>query len=332
MTYDPFPKTGLIKQYESLIRGEVVRFCKKYPRVGMTGALIEAVWLAFQAEQTFKPELGTFGTHLRHALRGLYRGLIEREQKHEGTPTETRAQRRQREAGEKNTPPRQLNLSGAGNGARLTWDLQHGAFDPNSRPRLFFGTRLHSGGESHARGVLERVNPDVRTLLDIHRQSDSKFVGRMRAVLAHQERRQREAEAEAENNAPVFLEPLSLRVDVVPYRGGKRPKFLPTYLPMARLDDSYTHEDGWVGTLHDIIASGAPVSSAEQEDRDIQAAVEAERPFLSDSERHMLDFAIDPGDRTQSGAGAEIGLSKGGASKALSRALTRLASRVNGRK
>jgi hypothetical protein len=138
----------------------------------------------------------------------------------------------------------------------------------------------------------------------------------MRAVLAHQERRQREAEAEAENSALVFLEPLPLPVDAVSYRGGKRPKFLPTYLPMARLDDAYTHDDGWVGKLRDVIASGAPVPSADQENRDLQVAIEAERPFLSDSERHMLDFAIDPGDRTQSGAGAEIGLSKGGASKA----------------
>jgi hypothetical protein len=31
--YDPFPKSGLVKQYEQFIRGAVDRFCKRYPEL-----------------------------------------------------------------------------------------------------------------------------------------------------------------------------------------------------------------------------------------------------------------------------------------------------------
>ena len=32
-TYDPFPKSGPIKDYEPLIRDKVAMFCKRYPHV-----------------------------------------------------------------------------------------------------------------------------------------------------------------------------------------------------------------------------------------------------------------------------------------------------------
>ena len=50
--YNPFPKSGLVKQYEPYIRGVVGEFTKRYPQVH------RAIELAFAAEKTFKPEFG----------------------------------------------------------------------------------------------------------------------------------------------------------------------------------------------------------------------------------------------------------------------------------
>ena len=55
--YDPFPKSGLVKQYEPFIRSEVSKFCKRYPNVRRQDLLVEAIRLASRAEQLFKPEL-----------------------------------------------------------------------------------------------------------------------------------------------------------------------------------------------------------------------------------------------------------------------------------
>ena len=54
--YDPFPKSGLVNQYEPFIRSEVSTFCKRYPNVRRQDLLVEAIRLASRAEQLFKPE------------------------------------------------------------------------------------------------------------------------------------------------------------------------------------------------------------------------------------------------------------------------------------
>jgi hypothetical protein len=331
---DPFPKSGLVKQYEPFIREWVAEFCKQYPGVSYDEALFEAVKIAIEFEPKFKADRGLdFSTPLRHYLKGLHRILVESEEKHEGIRTETPAQRKQRELEERHIPPRRLNTAGGANGIRLVWDVRWGSFDPDRRKRAQFGVQLHSGDAEHAKGVMDRARDDVQAVLGSHDKQDI-VAGRMRAFLEHTNRRQQEATAEAENRQAgdfeaVLLEPQILRVDLIPYRGGKRPKFLPTFIAHARLDAPYTHEDGWVGTLQDTIADGGTfLSVVEQANHDLRNALAAERPFLSDSERHMLDWAIDPGDRTQGGAGSEIGLSKGGASKALWRATERVATRL----
>jgi hypothetical protein len=72
--YDPFPKSGLVKQYEPFIRKYVGGFCERYPGLQRDGVLFEAVAIATKVEQAFKPELGhDFSTPLRHALKGLHR-------------------------------------------------------------------------------------------------------------------------------------------------------------------------------------------------------------------------------------------------------------------
>jgi hypothetical protein len=70
--YDPFPKSGLIKDYEPLIRDKVAQFCKRYPRANRDHVFSEAVLLAHKALQRFDLDRGyKFGTLLILYLRGL---------------------------------------------------------------------------------------------------------------------------------------------------------------------------------------------------------------------------------------------------------------------
>jgi len=71
--YDPFPKTGLVTDYEPFIGWWVADFCKQFRWVSYQDALNEAVLRATTAAQRFKPELGyDFSTYLRHYLKKLY--------------------------------------------------------------------------------------------------------------------------------------------------------------------------------------------------------------------------------------------------------------------
>ena len=80
--YDPFPKTGLVKQYEPFIRGWVGKFCKRFPNVRHEDALFEAIKMALEFEPRFDPtKAKDFSTPLRHHLKGLQRRLHDREWK-----------------------------------------------------------------------------------------------------------------------------------------------------------------------------------------------------------------------------------------------------------
>ena len=77
--YDPFPRSGLVKQYERFIRKHVREFCAGYPGLQYELALGWAIERAIAAEARFKPELGNdFSTFLRPYLRRLHR-LAQRE-------------------------------------------------------------------------------------------------------------------------------------------------------------------------------------------------------------------------------------------------------------
>jgi hypothetical protein len=71
--YDPFPKSGLVKQYERFIRKQVAKFREQFPWVSYDAVLIEAVRLADQAAKRFNPALGyDFSTFLIPYLKKLY--------------------------------------------------------------------------------------------------------------------------------------------------------------------------------------------------------------------------------------------------------------------
>jgi hypothetical protein len=84
--YNPFPKTGLVKQFEPRIRNAVNKFCKNYPQLRRQDVLFRAVELAIAAERTFKPELGfSFATHADYRLKELHR--LHEKQEHDNPHT-----------------------------------------------------------------------------------------------------------------------------------------------------------------------------------------------------------------------------------------------------
>lgn len=150
----------------------------------------------------------------------------------------------------------------------------------------------------------------------------------MRALFAHEERCQREADQEAQDRAsgkydPVFLEPSVFSTEVTFSRGRKPPKFAPKFQPFARFDDAYSHDDHWLSKLSGAI----PGSDIEPWLEETMAAVEAERPFCSPQELVVLDWMVKR-NRTQTEVGADLGMGKSAISKIVKKLAERLRTRL----
>jgi hypothetical protein len=201
--YDPFPKTGLTKKYEPFIRKWVTAFCKRYPRVRRQDALAEAVKIAVELEPKFDTSRAKdFSTAMRHHLKGLKRILVDSEQNHskhlihakDGEVPEEIAKRRMlddwasaqfdRRAGEEAQPTEVLSFGSGGNGARITIQTKG----------VTVGIQLP--GSTDPLEVIERLSPDLRIVISYNMPA---IKGQIRAVVADSERRQREADQEAEN-------------------------------------------------------------------------------------------------------------------------------------
>ena len=77
--YDPFPKTGYVRQFKNAILAKLTKFLKKNPGVDKQDALFKFIELAVDAEKRFKPELGnSFWTYCEPYLMGAYRELVRR--------------------------------------------------------------------------------------------------------------------------------------------------------------------------------------------------------------------------------------------------------------
>ena len=253
--YDPFPKSGPVKQYEQFIRDEVDRFCKRYPQLRPPDVLFRAVELSIAAERTFKPALGTFGTHVGHRLKELHR-LHDQEERHQGIEIyrteEDLAHEKAEEEGEPTDP---VNFTGGGNGVRLLFDLQwweallsdliSRVLHPTTekRHRLKLGTQLRKS--ENAIEAHKRISADLPHI--IRQQPPTlELMGWIRALIDQLIRRQREADAEAEkrqigDHSPSFLKAIRNAIDVKFYKGRRPPQFLPKWMPMARLDDMWSH-------------------------------------------------------------------------------------------
>jgi hypothetical protein len=204
--YDPFPKTGLVREYEPFIRKRVTTFCKAYPAVRRQDALIEAVKIAVEVEAKFKPELGyDFSTFLRGHLKGLKRILVDKEQaysKHlihvpDGEVSEEIIKQRalddmaDAEFDRRKLGRVEVGLGTGGNGARVRLDL--------TGPII--GFQLFDRAWDHVLGAVDRISRDLRTLADLI----ANLPGVERAIVAHNERCQREADKKRKISAAAIM-------------------------------------------------------------------------------------------------------------------------------
>jgi hypothetical protein len=122
--YDPFPKSGLVKQYQPFILRGVTKFCRQYPGLSRQEVLFRAVELSLAAEKAFKPELGyDFSTLLRHRLKELHR-LHDEEERGNSSPVHYAKGELEQDRAEERGEEVELDFSGGGNATRLTFDLQ----------------------------------------------------------------------------------------------------------------------------------------------------------------------------------------------------------------
>jgi hypothetical protein len=112
--------------------------------------------------------------------------------------------------------------------------------------------------------------------------------------------------------------------DVAFYRGRKPPRFLPSHMPVARLDDAYSHDDDWASKLCPAGTGLEPIEA-------VMAAIEAEKPFLDKTDAYVLDWMVKQ-DRALTQAAADIGMTKGGFSKRVRKLADRLQKRVRNEK
>jgi len=318
--YDPFPPTGLVKEYEPFIRKRVTMFCKAYPAVRRQDALIEAVKIAIEAETKFKPELGyDFSTFLRWHLKSLKRILVDKEQAYskplihvpDGEVSEEIIKQRaaddmaDAEFDRRRLDRVEVGVGNGGNGARVRLDL--------TGPVI--GFQLFDRAWDHAVGITDRISRDLRRLGDVI----ANVPGLARAIVAHNERRQREADQEAENQrngdyAPVFLEARDTLKPDIQFRPPKKTATPRRHKPSEKPD----------------LERLDPILREHHEDREalLAGAAEALRPSLDDRERAILDWLLNPQDRTLTALASEIDITKGYASKLKGRILNQLEKRM----
>jgi hypothetical protein len=339
VAYDPFPKTGLVKQHERFIRDEVDRFCRAYPRLRHQDVLFRAVELAIAAERTFKPELGAnFKTHVTHRLKELHR-LHDKQEQAEGVliyrTDEDLAHEKAEEEGEPTDP---IDFAGGGNGVRLVFDLQwweallsdliSRVLHPTTerRHRLKLGLQLRKS--DNAIEAHNRLSADLPQVVK-QQPPDSELMGWIRAVIDHDIRRQREADAEAQkrlngDHSPTFLEAIRNAVDLKFYKGRRPPRFLPKWMPMARLDDMWSHHPNSDTEVeinpHEVTAAPDTSSTYEKELQAAMEAVKAVRPTLTNTNEIAVLNALEAVLEGRTGGGLDriakdLGMLKGTVSK-----------------
>jgi hypothetical protein len=338
--YDPFPKTGLTRQYEPFIRQYVTDFCKQYPKVSRSDALFEAVKISIEFEPKFKTESGLdFSTPLRHHLKGLKRILVNSEAAHnkrlihaasipdvteddyseESSPDVKNsdapgeiAKKLVSDAGaagvfdqrvaEEKLEALPVTSGTGGNGTRIKLDLNSSVI----------GRQLYSKEPHYALRIIDRLSVDLRILIGC----SPVLAGRMRAVIAHGERCQREADREAENQRngdyrSVFLEAHdTLRPDI---------QFRPLKEQAApKLDASKP-----VSESRDLTRLDPVLREYSQGDRAalLVGAAEAMRPSLDKRECAILDWLLNPHRRNLTALAKQVGITKGYASKLRGRVL-----------
>jgi hypothetical protein len=172
-----FPRTGLIARFAPKIKAFVSDFCLRWPDLDYDGALTEAIILAHIAEQTFDPTKGSFATWLEHHLRGLNRwAALELTGRSFKTWSEPGA-------------PTRLTL--ARKGSEIAISVR-----PLARIEHWSELGRVTIKRGYTRAVMRRATPDIKTIVGA---KPAFLRAALRVAIEHNERRQREENAEAEN-------------------------------------------------------------------------------------------------------------------------------------
>jgi hypothetical protein len=294
---DPFPKTGLTKQYEPFIRKFVGRFCDEYPGAIYEHVLVDAVRISIGAETRFKPELGwDFSTFLRKHLLGLNR-LYWNDRRQIKTPEQS-------DEKEADDPVGPLTYRG-GNGTRITIDRRW--HNGSGWQRVVLTRQLRSSDEREARAEVEQMSAAISKLLD------DRPLTAIRASIA---------------------ESLGEDVDVQFRKGRPPPNFhqWPSQVLLVSFDQVISRdEDEGKLSLADIIGGPDPrdIKNSDPDVEKLRRAIEAELPFFSPNEpKLLLDWKLNVQGGRLSQWAAKNGISKGYASKLNDRVTTQLADRL----
>jgi len=190
---DPWPRYGLVAKYKPFILSRIKPFLENNRDLNRNEVITDAIRITWEAGQKFKQELGyDFSTYLRHLLPNRLYDLygIEKSKKDEEEPDTLK------------TEP--LHFQGGGNGARLVLDTGGNDLD-------------------YLLGTLERLRDNTAVIPRDHEDAQAY----LRAIVDHTERREREAQAEAEDGGVVLLEALDLQADIRLFKDNRLLRFKP---------------------------------------------------------------------------------------------------------
>ena len=199
---DPWPRYGLVAKYKPFILNRIKPFLENNRHLNRNEVITDAIRITWEASQKFKQELGyDFSTYLRHLLPNRLYDLygIEKSKKDEEEPDILK------------TEP--LQFLGGGNGARLVLDTGV----------LSVGVRVTGNDLDYLLGTLERLRDNTAVIPRDHENAQAY----LRAIVDHTERREREAQAEAEQGGVVLLEARDLQADIRLFKDNRLLRFKP---------------------------------------------------------------------------------------------------------
>jgi hypothetical protein len=199
---DPWPRYGLAARYKPFILTRIKPFLQNNRHLNRNEVITDAIRITWEASQKFKQELGhDFSTYLRHLLPNRLYDLygIEKSKEDEEKPDILK------------TEP--LRFLGGGNGARLVLDTGV----------LSVGVRVTGNDLDYLLRTLERLRDNTAVVPRGHEEAQAY----LRAIVDHTERREREAQAEAEQGGVVLLEARCLEADIRLFKDNRLFRFKP---------------------------------------------------------------------------------------------------------
>ena len=198
---EPWPRYGLVAKYKPFILKRIKPFLENNRHLNRNEVITDAIRITWEASQKFKQELGyDFSTYLRHLLPNRLYDLygIEKSKTDE-------------ELDILKTEP--LRFQGGGNGARLVLDTGV----------LSVGVGVTRNDLDYLLGTLERLRNYTAVIPRDHENAQPY----LRAIVDHTERREREAQAEAEDGGVVLLEARDLQADIRLFKDNRLLRFKP---------------------------------------------------------------------------------------------------------